>query len=135
MQDFMTTVKIGDMLQFSDFMNHMQTISQIDYYMMEHVVWMRGTVNANELVFTRLKNGNYDDIEVWTSNKATRVWKSGDAGAMSLTDQRVTVSPINIASGSYWVRLKTQDVNVLVQPYHKLRLGQVNVALSKSQAT
>jgi len=134
MQDFMASVKIGDMLQFSDLMNHMQAVSQIDYYMMEHVVWMRGTVNANELVTTRLKNGDYNDIEVWTADKTTRVWKSGDAGAMSLTDQRVTVSPIGVASGTYWVRLKTQDVNVLVQPYHKLRLGQVNVSLSKSQA-
>lgn len=134
-QSYFNELKIGDMLQFSDLMAHMQSVEQIDYYMMSHQVWLRGIINAGKLTVSHIKNADYSSVEVWSSDRSARIWQTGDSGQLSVQGQNMVIFGLSDApDGPCWVSHKTLDVNVLLQPYHKLRVGQVSVTLNKSQA-
>lgn len=132
-QAYFDSLQIGNNFEFSDLMAYIQEVAQLENFMVEHQVRTTGTINFGVFTANKTRNADYSTSVLTDSNDLV-VWRATDPGAEYTTNtQQVVIGGLNeaAASGSATLQFQSSGVNVLSQPYHKMRMGMVNIHLTK----
>lgn len=132
-QEYFNSLSIGSSFEFSDLMAYVQQVTQLENFMLTHRVRATGVINFGEFTANRTRNANYAAATIRDAN-GTLVWSAAAPGAVYTTPGlKIVVGGLaaGAVSGAATITFDSNNVNVLAQPYHKVKMGTVSIALSK----
>lgn len=128
-QEYFDTLSIGEEFQFSDLINHLSKVTQLDHYMLNHRVRLSGIVSSGEFLANAVQNPLYT-AAVLKDSLGEVVWEYADGG-LETRGLKVAVSGLSADNGVYYLEFDNDSVNCEVQPFHKIRLGQIDINLGR----